>query len=581
MAAGAWDRKAMHQKSAVWMGGVSACLIAGMFFAERASASILPPNNLHLQDNLNLIANISEQDFNTIIDNVINYYKPLVAAKGATLKSNNLWTDATVNASAQQIGNTWVVNMYGGLARRPEVTPDGFAMVVCHELGHHLGGFPFYGDKDWAASEGQSDYFATQSCAREIWRGQTAENATYRSLVGEFEKKKCDSSWSKTEDQDLCYRTSAAGLSLATLLGALRSGSTPPRFNTPDPRKVSSTYTAHPEAQCRLDTYFSGALCPVTFDKNIIPGRNTSGGQISLDAELKASAASCTTAAGYAGGVRPLCWFKPKLEFLAIQYADVRYQEQAGNNNGVIEPGEVISAVYKISNLAVKSTTNIQGELLGSSDKLQIIEGQTQFDDLGSGQAVEARTPVVFKVTSAAKCGDKIPLTLKAKSDQGSVELTREIRLGRLVSTDVGSVATQINIPDNDLAGIESTFDSQNTGSASALSVRLDVDHPYVRDLRISLISPEGKEYKIYPTPVSFKGRRSSKTDGGLDGGIHESFQIDSRVEKLDGQWKLRVKDVAARDVGALQGWSVTASKNQCDGQTQWATRTTRTTRRR
>ena len=70
----------------------------------------------------------------------------------------------TVNANASQRGRTWIVNMYGGLARRPEITPDGFAMVLCHELGHHMGGFPFV--SGWAANEGQSDLFATLSCGR-------------------------------------------------------------------------------------------------------------------------------------------------------------------------------------------------------------------------------------------------------------------------------------------------------------------------------------------------------------------------------------------------------------------------------
>lgn len=553
--------------------GLSAFSLASLLFAQNAKASILPPNNLHLQDNLYSLANITEQDFNTIINTIVEYYKPLVSAKGATLKSNNLWTDSTVNASAQQLGTSWVINMYGGLARRSEVTPDGFAMVVCHELGHHLGGFPYYGDNDWAAAEGQADYFATQSCAREIWRQQITENARYRGLVGAYEKNKCDAVWSKVEDQDLCYRTAAAGQSLATLLGALRSAPNPPRFDTPDASKVSTTYTAHPEAQCRLDTYFNGALCPANFDKNVIPARNTAGGQTSKDAELKAVSSSCMSSAGYVGGVRPLCWFKPQLNFLAIQYSDALYREQSGNSNGVVEPGETIEALFKFVNQAVKATTNIEGVLTSTTDKIQVIEGKAQFNDMSPGEISEARSPFVLKISSAAQCGDKLPVTLKAKSDQGSVEMVREIRLGRVVKADLGSVNSDVAIPDNDTTGIESTFVSSSQGSASGLSVQLDIDHPYVRDLRVSVYSPDGKEYRLFPTASSLKERRSSKSDGRIDGGIHETIQVDSRVEKLDGNWKLKVRDVAARDVGTLKSWAVVASKNQCDGQNTWASR--------
>ena len=57
--------------------------------------------------------------------------------------------------------------MFGGLARHKLVTPDGFALVACHEMGHHLGGAPRRGG--WASNEGQSDYYATTKCARRIW----------------------------------------------------------------------------------------------------------------------------------------------------------------------------------------------------------------------------------------------------------------------------------------------------------------------------------------------------------------------------------------------------------------------------
>src|SRR5687768_16763139 len=120
-----------------------------------AEATILPPNDLHLQDNIfEFQSNVSEEEFNRVIERAEDVYGPVMEQFGATLEINRLWDNSTVNASAYQSGRTWYVNMYGGLARRPEVTPDGFAMVLCHELGHHLGGFPF--SLSWAANEGQS-----------------------------------------------------------------------------------------------------------------------------------------------------------------------------------------------------------------------------------------------------------------------------------------------------------------------------------------------------------------------------------------------------------------------------------------
>lgn len=276
-----------------------------------AFGSILPPNDLHLEDNLEMVANMTEEEFKDIIEGVISLYREPAAAQGATLKVNAMWTNSTVNASAQQMGKNWIINMYGGLARRDEVTPDGFAMVVCHELGHHFAGFAFKG-QSWAANEGQSDYFATHACARRVWGKQSDVNAKFRTSVGEFEKSKCDEAHTEQADKDLCYRTSAAGLSLATLLSKL-GNSGEPKFDTPDAKTVVRTNDNHPAAQCRLDTYFQAALCNKPFDAMLIPGKKASGGRNSLDAEKDSAKYTCTELDGKSYGTRPSCWFRSRL----------------------------------------------------------------------------------------------------------------------------------------------------------------------------------------------------------------------------------------------------------------------------
>lgn len=280
--------------------------------ANSAHASILPPNDLDREDNPNFIANITEAQFKEIIEGVVAQYRKPAAKYKAEISVNALWSNSTVNASAQQMGNQWIINMYGGLARRPEVTPDGFALVVCHELGHHFGGFAFKGGQ-WAANEGQADYFATHSCAKEVWRNQKKINATFREQVGQFEKDKCDNVYDEQDEQDLCYRSAAAGLSLGTLLSKLRNSSEP-KFDTPSQTVVKRTDDDHPDAQCRLDTYFQAALCAKKFDPMVIPGKNHPKGQGSLEAEKVAAKYSCTELDGLELGNRPACWFHTRLQ---------------------------------------------------------------------------------------------------------------------------------------------------------------------------------------------------------------------------------------------------------------------------
>ncbi len=264
--------------------------LGATLFAAPAMATIMPPNNLHLEDNVELDSNVTEADFNKVIDTAEEAFKPIMKKHGGVLDIKRHWEDSTVNASAIQMGGTWEVNMYGGLARREEVTLDGFALVLCHEIGHHLAGFPFV--SEWAANEGQADYYGTQACLRQLWRGQ--DNSVAASTVDGAARQACDESWAAEGDRNLCYRIMMAGRSLAELLA---HGQSKVSFSTPDAKVVKRTFHEHPEAQCRLDTFVAGALCKASFDMNIIPGD-----------EPEAMKYSCGPR--FEEGQRPRCWFK-------------------------------------------------------------------------------------------------------------------------------------------------------------------------------------------------------------------------------------------------------------------------------
>ncbi len=348
-------------------------LIAGVsplvLYASAAQAKFLPDNNLHLQDTLASITSIDQSEFNAVIDEAEAFYGPVISEQfGARLRVNRLWTDSTVNASASRSGSTWSVNMYGGLARRPEVTRDGFALVLCHEIGHHVGGYPFYSG-NWAASEGQSDYFATISCARELWRDDLSLNATFRESVNPYAKELCDSAWVTDDDQNLCYRTMAGGKSLADLLSAL--GGTTSQYETPDTATVSRTSTSHPAGQCRLDTYMAGALCndDNEWDANVIPGVQ---GSNSSESERQSVPYTCSRTEGYTGyteGTRPTCWFKSLL---------------ATDTNPPTDPGDTLESGQPVENLSGGrgSETKFTVVLSEASDLSINISGGTGDADL-------------------------------------------------------------------------------------------------------------------------------------------------------------------------------------------------------
>lgn len=259
----------------------------------------LPENDLRIGVNDKMRNDMTEERFNEIIDEIDAVYNPIVSSHGGKLKWNRDWKNETVNASAQRFFRSWKVNMYGGLARHPHVTDDAFAMVVCHELGHHLAGAPQVGGflMKWASNEGQSDYFAATKCFRKVYSKDNNESIVSKMEVPAMVNTKCSDSFSHPAEQALCIRTAMAGKHLALLLGSLRDD-TQIDFDMKDPSVVDRTDNAHPKAQCRLDTYFAGSLCDKKMDDDFSSKDPQKG--------------ACTRAEGYIDSVRPLCWYKPE-----------------------------------------------------------------------------------------------------------------------------------------------------------------------------------------------------------------------------------------------------------------------------
>ena len=257
-----------------------------------------PENNMKIPVGTFTGNGMTEEVFNSILTRIDKHYRPIVEGKGKTFDLQKDWNDSTVNAYAQQQGNTWLIKMFGGLARHAKVTPDGFTLVACHEMGHHLAGAPRV--QAWASNEGQSDYFATTKCARRVWMEDDnvtlMEDRISQGKVSQKAQDECVDAKATPQERALCLRSSMAGLSLGNTLADLGNQGTT-SIETPDTTEVSRTNDKHPKGQCRTDTYFQGALCEVAFD-------------IDFDAK-DVEIGACTRKKGHEKGSRSLCWYKP------------------------------------------------------------------------------------------------------------------------------------------------------------------------------------------------------------------------------------------------------------------------------
>lgn len=280
---------------------VLACSLVSLSFSftDHLCEGFLPENDLKIPIALQMLTGggLDEVGFNKVLDQIESHYSPIVASKGGTLQVRRLWTDNTVNASAQRSGTTYIINMYGGLARHPEISADGFMLVACHEMGHHLAGAPKNGGwfGSWASNEGQSDYFAGLRCLRQIWTAEDNARFVQENQIDPVLSQKCMDTWNTQDEENLCIRTGAAGMEVTSLFRALREEETIPHFDTPDPRRVTRTDNSHPATQCRLDTYFQSGLCVHDMTQEL------------SDTDVRVG--TCTESQGTTLGVRPRCWY--------------------------------------------------------------------------------------------------------------------------------------------------------------------------------------------------------------------------------------------------------------------------------
>lgn len=227
--------------------------VSGEIQKTKTIKTFMPENDLWREDDVNFLSNMDEALFNKIIDIGQELYDPIAKDWNETLTITRSWTDSTVNASAWRNGTgDTEITMYGGLSRRKEVIPQGFALVLCHELNHLYGDIPYIDTELKMSAEGQADFQGANWCLHNIVK-KLKDSSELE--ISDYMKELCLS-----KNDPICLEQLAAGNSLGKLLAVL-GGKAPPKYETPDNTVVKKTNTSYPKTvQCRLDSYKNGTL---------------------------------------------------------------------------------------------------------------------------------------------------------------------------------------------------------------------------------------------------------------------------------------------------------------------------------
>jgi len=110
----------------------------------------------------------------------------------------------------------------------------------------------------------------------------------------------------------------------------------------------------------------------------------------------------------------------------------------------------------------------------------------------------------------------------------------------------------QITIPDAHPTGIASTVNVTQAGEVRDLTVSVDIAHSYIGDLQVELVAPSGFSVFLHDKEGQWQDNIKRAYDLASTPALQSLFG-----QTITGDWQLRVRDLAPRDEGTLNGWSL------------------------
>ncbi len=211
---------------------------------------------------------ISARFMQMLFGKLTTIYSQDMAAAGGRL---NIYEDRDMDFQAfadRERPGEFSVKISKGVRYHQLMTEDAYALIACHEIGHHMGGLPLQRASSWATVEGEADYFANLKCMRRYFES-LAPLDLFSVQVGLPYAAYCEMSYSRLSDMQICGRSMQAAQIMGEIIADNHGETRPPSLNLSDATIVGSTRDDHPSTQCRLDTYGKAALCGVPWGENL------------------------------------------------------------------------------------------------------------------------------------------------------------------------------------------------------------------------------------------------------------------------------------------------------------------------
>lgn len=117
------------------------------------------------------------------------------------------------------------------------------------------------------------------------------------------------------------------------------------------------------------------------------------------------------------------------------------------------------------------------------------------------------------------------------------------------------SSSSNVAIPDNDPNGVEDVVRLNGLGEVGSVKLEVDITHTYIGDLTVTLVAPDERSVRVHDR------------NGGGNANLKRTWTTADTASliafagaPIQGDWKLKISDLAAVDAGKLKKWTLTVT---------------------
>ena len=215
---------------------------------------------------------------------------------------------------------------------------------------------------------------------------------------------------------------------------------------------------------------------------------------------------------------------------------------QAEPDSLSLQQGQAASVALEVAALA-----GFTGDVALSVSSSPALSGLS----ISPSQVAAPGTAAVSIATSCDTAPGVYQVTVTGHS--GSTTKTEQISLTVSAfgnsSVTYPSTDTPRAIPDNDSTGMTSAVVVAESFPITTLTAEVHITHPWIGDLTVELVAPNGTAVMLH------------NQDGGSSDDIHRTYTVTAfNGQNVNGEWKLRVRDVLFDLAGTLDSWTLRAT---------------------